>query len=86
MHLKLNDLAQKKFWRPFFFENFDILFSKAETARADASGQKKQIATPHFSDPIPKSEAKFYLLFFTPFIDERINCNFFYSRFNIFSP
>ena len=77
MHLNLRDSAQKKFWRQFFFENFDILFSKAETARADASGQKKQIATPHFSDPIPKSEAKFYLLFFVRFIDERINCNFF---------
>ena len=67
----------KKFLAAFFLEFFRFLFSKVESARADASGQKNQIATPHFSDPIPKSEAKFYLLFFVRFIDERINCNFF---------
>ena len=62
-------IRSKKNFGGLFLEFFHFLFSKVESARADASGQKKQIATPHFSDPIPKSEAKFYFLFFVRFIE-----------------
>ena len=62
-------IRSKKNFGGLFLEFFHFLFSKVESARADASGQKKQIATPHFSDPIPKSEAKFYFLFSVQFIE-----------------
>ena len=60
MHLNLRDSAQKKFWRQFFFENFDILFSKAETARPDAPGKKIDLAPHSMLCLTSKYEEKFY--------------------------
>ena len=60
MHLNLRDSTQKKFWRQFFFENFDILFSKAETARPDAPGKKIDLAPHSMLCLTSKYEENFY--------------------------
>ena len=50
----------KKILAPIFFENFDILFSKAETARPDAPGKKIDLAPHSMLCLTSKYEEKFY--------------------------
>ena len=54
----------KKILAPIFWDISHFLFSKVESARADAPGPKTQNVPSHFSDPIPKSDPKFYFLSF----------------------
>ena len=60
MHLNVRDSAQKNFWRQFFLKIFDILFSKAETARPDAPGKKIDLAPHSMLCLTSKYEEKFY--------------------------
>ena len=50
----------KKIFAPKFFENFDILFSKVETASPDAPGKKIDLAPHSMLYLTSKYEAKFY--------------------------
>ena len=50
----------KKILAPKFFENFDILFSKVETASPDAPGKKIDLAPHSMLYLTSKYEAKFY--------------------------
>ena len=50
----------KKILPPKFFENFDILFSKVETASPDAPGKKIDLAPHVMLNLTSKYEEKFY--------------------------
>ena len=76
----------KKILAPKFFENFDILFSKVETASPDAPGKKIDVAPHSMLYLTSKYEAKFYFgsidtIFFRPGASKG-----FWSHFSIFFP
>ena len=58
--LQCSGFGPKKILAPIFFENFDILFSKAETARPDAPGKKIDLAPHSMLCLTSKYEEKFY--------------------------
>ena len=64
IHLNLPDSVPKKILAPIFWDISHFLFSKVESARADMPGPETQNVPSHFSDPIPKSDPKFYFLSF----------------------
>ena len=55
-----SSFGPKKILAPKFFENFDILFSKVETASPDAPGKKIDVAPHSMLYLTSKYEAKFY--------------------------
>ena len=57
-------IRPQKNFGTYFWDIFHFLFSKVESARADAPGPKTQNAPSNFSGPTPKSEEKFYFLSF----------------------